>query len=112
MKTHTQRIIEWLQSEPGQAALEQTRLQFPQASIFYSGLIGYALGKHGHQFSDSYFRQVDFDEVSQAIFGETDKERIYREVGAKGGKPRGETPSRATIYRDREKERKANEKDR
>lgn len=81
---HTKRITEWLQSETGQVALENTRLQFPQASTYYVGLISYALGRYGHQFSDSYFKQVDFDEVATVLFGETDAARINRERGRIG----------------------------
>lgn len=111
-KNATDRIVKWLQSPTGQAALEATRQNYPNAASGYGTLLGFTLGQHAQQFSFNTIDNADFDELALLCFGETDRQRIARENGAKGGRKRSKIPSRATIYRDREKERKANEEDR
>jgi len=106
-KANTERIIKWLQSPNGQAALEAARQNYPNAASSYGTLLGFTLGQHAQQFSFSTIDNADFDELALLAFGETDRQRIARENGAKGGKRRGETPSRATIYRDKQKENKS-----
>lgn len=104
---NTARVIAWLKSPIGQEALKQTKENFPNFSRHYTTLVGFALGKYATSFSQSAIDNIEVDEVHLAVFGETDRQRIARADGAKGGKPRSDTPSRATIYRDKEKERKA-----
>lgn len=102
----TATILEWLQSEQGRAAIEETTRTAPVSSRWHSTHIGFAVGRYAHHISDLTIANANVDELCKATFGETVGEQAARLAGARGGKVGGKATSEAKTIAARENARR------